>query len=98
MCTGSMLKGFRYQYGEISRKPCLHTELSTFELPAGAVVRSSVSAAAPQDPDLTTGLHHNTFWYYDPQVGRFLTQDPIGLWGAIISIAMFLALRLGSIH
>jgi RHS repeat-associated protein len=31
--------------------------------------------------DDETGLHYNTFWYYDPEVGRFITQDPIGLAG-----------------
>ncbi len=31
--------------------------------------------------DGETGLHYNTFRYYDPEVGRFLTQDPIGLFG-----------------
>jgi RHS repeat-associated protein len=33
--------------------------------------------------DDETGLHYNTFRYYDPQVGRFITQDPIGLSGGI---------------
>nr|WP_245227971.1 RHS repeat-associated core domain-containing protein [Pseudomonas sp. PvP027] len=31
--------------------------------------------------DAETGLHYNTFRYYDPEIGRFTTQDPIGLWG-----------------
>ncbi|WDY57004.1 RHS repeat-associated core domain-containing protein [Pseudomonas sp. PSKL.D1] len=31
--------------------------------------------------DADTGLHYNTFRYYDPEVGRFVTQDPIGLSG-----------------
>jgi RHS repeat-associated protein len=31
--------------------------------------------------DDETGLHYNTFRYSDPEVGRFLTQDPIGLAG-----------------
>ncbi|WP_422418950.1 RHS repeat-associated core domain-containing protein [Pseudomonas sp. GZD-222] len=31
--------------------------------------------------DHETGLHYNTFRYYDPEVGRFVTQDPIGLDG-----------------
>jgi RHS repeat-associated protein len=31
--------------------------------------------------DDETGLHYNTFRYYDPEVGRFITQDPIGLLG-----------------
>jgi RHS repeat-associated protein len=29
--------------------------------------------------DDETGLHYNTFRYYDLEIGRFLTQDPIGL-------------------
>ncbi|MNE00815.1 putative deoxyribonuclease RhsC [compost metagenome] len=33
--------------------------------------------------DRETGLHYNTFRYYDPMVGRFTTQDPIGLSGGI---------------
>ncbi|MGS0468150.1 RHS repeat-associated core domain-containing protein [Cobetia marina] len=31
--------------------------------------------------DEETGLHYNRFRYYDPAVGRFTTQDPIGLMG-----------------
>ncbi|WP_275629645.1 RHS repeat-associated core domain-containing protein [Pseudomonas sp. 273] len=31
--------------------------------------------------DTETGLHYNTFRYYDPVVGRFVGQDPIGLLG-----------------
>lgn len=31
--------------------------------------------------DAETGLHYNRFRYYDPAVGRFTTQDPIGLMG-----------------
>ena len=27
------------------------------------------------------GLHYNMFRYYDPDVGRFINQDPIGLAG-----------------
>ena len=33
--------------------------------------------------DYETGLHYNTFRYYDPEVGRFVTQDPIGLGGGV---------------
>ena len=32
--------------------------------------------------DEESGLHYNTFRYYDPGVGRFTTQDPIGLLGS----------------
>ncbi|CAI3797792.1 putative deoxyribonuclease RhsA [Pseudomonas sp. MM221] len=31
--------------------------------------------------DSEIGLHYNTFRYYDPELGRFVTQDPIGLDG-----------------
>jgi RHS repeat-associated protein len=31
--------------------------------------------------DEETGLHYNRFRYYDPDYGRFVSQDPIGLAG-----------------
>ena len=31
--------------------------------------------------DQETGLHYNRFRYYDPVTGRFVHQDPIGLFG-----------------
>ena len=33
--------------------------------------------------DRETGLHYNTFRYYDPDVGRFTTTDPISLFGGL---------------
>jgi RHS repeat-associated protein len=33
--------------------------------------------------DRSTGLHYNTFRYYDPDIGRFISPDPIGLQGGI---------------
>ncbi|MFJ4068939.1 RHS repeat-associated core domain-containing protein, partial [Pseudomonas sp. NPDC089996] len=33
--------------------------------------------------DDETGLHYNTFRFYDAEPGRFLSQDPIGLAGGI---------------
>ena len=33
--------------------------------------------------DEETGLHYNFFRYYDPVVGRFVSQDPIGLMGGV---------------
>lgn len=31
--------------------------------------------------DVETGLHYNRFRYYDPDCGRFASQDPIGIFG-----------------
>jgi RHS repeat-associated protein len=36
---------------------------------------------AGQYADESVGLHYNTFRFYDPDVGRFVNQDPIGLLG-----------------
>ena len=34
-----------------------------------------------QYADRETGLHYNFFRYYEPDAGRFVNQDPIGLYG-----------------
>jgi RHS repeat-associated protein len=34
-----------------------------------------------QYAEVETGLHYNTFRYYDPDIGRFISEDPIGLGG-----------------
>ncbi|MEM5343164.1 RHS repeat-associated core domain-containing protein [Paraburkholderia azotifigens] len=36
-----------------------------------------------QYQDDESGLHYNTFRYYDPHAGRFVSQDPIGLNGGL---------------
>ena len=38
--------------------------------------------------DEETGLHYNTFRYYEPEIGRFITQDPIGLDGGAESLSV----------
>ncbi|WP_025123973.1 RHS repeat-associated core domain-containing protein, partial [Serratia sp. H1w] len=38
---------------------------------------------AGQYVDEETGLHYNTYRYYAPEVGRFITPDPIGLAGGL---------------
>nr|WP_313282152.1 RHS repeat-associated core domain-containing protein [Delftia tsuruhatensis] len=55
----------------------------------GFKARSITSATPIEQPfrcqgqqfDEETGLHYNRFRYYDPVVGRFVSQDPIGLLG-----------------
>jgi RHS repeat-associated protein len=51
---------------------------------------SSISTAIEQNLryqgqylDSETGLHYNTFRFYDPDIGKFITPDPIGLKGGI---------------
>ncbi|MDA8443447.1 RHS repeat-associated core domain-containing protein, partial [Paracidovorax valerianellae] len=36
-----------------------------------------------QQLDAETGLHYNRFRYYDPTIGQYVTQDPIGLNGGV---------------
>ena len=40
-------------------------------------------------------LHYNFFRYYEPDAGRFVNQDPIGLWGVRIFIGLLLTARYG---
>ena len=38
-----------------------------------------------QQEDEETGLHYNRYRYYDPETGRYLSNDPIGLAGGLHS-------------
>ena len=48
----------------------------------GAVYEQPLRYAG-QYQDNESGLHYNLFRYYEPEVGRFTTQDPIGLAGGM---------------
>ena len=55
---------------------------------AGAAKRQGAQYQQPlryagQYQDDESGLHYNLFRYYEPEVGRFTTQDPIGLRGGL---------------
>ncbi|WP_253926739.1 RHS repeat-associated core domain-containing protein [Dickeya dadantii] len=63
----------------------------------GKAVEPQPLRYAGQYADDETGLHYNLFRYYDPTVGRFTTQDPIGRAGSIF-ISMRLTRYLGLIR
>jgi RHS repeat-associated protein len=37
-----------------------------------------------QYEDSETGLYYNRFRYYDPSIGSYISQDPIGLVGGMV--------------
>ena len=45
--------------------------------------------------DEETGLHYNLMRYYEPEAGRFVNQDPIGLLGGRIFIRLHRMYRRG---
>ncbi|MBI0328965.1 RHS repeat-associated core domain-containing protein [Burkholderia plantarii] len=47
-----------------------------------AVVRNPLRFQGQQVDD-ETGLHYNRYRYYDPSSGRFVSQDPVGLFGGV---------------
>src|SRR5690606_7693453 len=63
----------------------------TYSQHGNTVTESWVAAQQIEQPlrfqgqyhDSETGLHYNRYRYYDPDIGRFISQDPIGLLGGI---------------
>lgn len=38
--------------------------------------------------DAETGLHYNWHRYYDAETGRYVTQDPIGVFGVLAAFRL----------
>jgi RHS repeat-associated protein len=55
--------------------------LDSADVAAGAAPMVQPIRFQGQYDDEETGLHYNRFRYYDPDIGRFISQDPIGLAG-----------------
>ncbi|NUU69037.1 RHS domain-containing protein [Enterobacteriaceae bacterium BIT-l23] len=66
------------RFGEVS-----HQTAESWALRQGEPTINQPLRYAGQYADSETGLHYNLFRYYDPGVGRFTTQDPIGLNGGL---------------
>ncbi len=65
-------------FGEVRRQ----TDGFQRTAPVSALAHQPLRYAG-QYADTETGLHYNLFRYYDPQVGRFTVQDPVGLTGGL---------------
>ncbi|XUT82945.1 RHS repeat-associated core domain-containing protein [Jejubacter sp. L23] len=65
-------------FGEVS-----HQTAESWALRQGKPTINQPLRYAGQYADSETGLHYNLFRYYDPGVGRFTSQDPIGLNGGL---------------
>ena len=52
-------------------------------MPGGLQTRSRRRGAARPSACSETGLYYMRARYYDPQLGRFVSEDPIGLAGGI---------------
>ncbi|WP_126227053.1 RHS repeat-associated core domain-containing protein [Burkholderia ambifaria] len=50
---------------------------------AAGIVPKNALRFQGQQVDEETGLAYNRYRYYDPQIGRFISRDPIGLAGGI---------------
>lgn len=68
-------------YGEFGR--VRHQTVESQMLRGGKPVIDQPLRYAGQYADSETGLHFNLFRYYDPECGRFTSQDPIGLKGGV---------------
>ena len=73
----------RYQtWGNVALQPDSGPDPHAFALPQFKPEAQCLRLQG-QYADSETGLHYNTFRYYDADVGRFISQDPIGLAGGI---------------
>ncbi|XYH96524.1 DUF6531 domain-containing protein [Sorangium sp. So ce1128] len=66
-------------HGEIAWK----AQLDLYGVAQADVTRTNCPWRWPGQYEDETGLYYNRFRYYDPEVGRYISQDPIGMCGGI---------------
>uniref|UniRef100_UPI002ABE818B RHS repeat-associated core domain-containing protein n=1 Tax=Burkholderia cepacia TaxID=292 RepID=UPI002ABE818B len=64
-------------------------EVQEAALPPAQVPRPQNLRFQGEYLDRETGLHYNLFRYYDPDIGRFITPDPIGLSGGGLNLYQY---------
>ncbi len=76
VCLGKIFRGIGLYQGNCALSDCPY-----WEKPAANDEWASEQVLAGQYFDQETKLHYNYFRYYDPSTGRYVTHDPIGLYG-----------------
>ena len=68
------------------------TKLKTYQYDSfGNIINETGTVENPytytgRERDSETGLYHYRARYYDPTIGRFLSEDPIGFWGGDVNL------------
>ncbi|NHZ93853.1 type IV secretion protein Rhs [Massilia sp. CCM 8733] len=79
--TGNVVWQSEYRtWGNTVRASWTHENQKIPHLPATPAIAQNLRFQG-QYFDEETGLHYNTFRYYDPDVGRYINPDPIGIVG-----------------
>ena len=75
-------RGRHRSWGNLALEEVYHPDLQ-HEAPPGGITAPQSLRFQGQYADEETGLHYNLNRYYDPDIGRFITEDPIHLAGGV---------------